>query len=190
MGYEVTGIIMRANLADAMTRLLDGSSNEGLSTLSQVLCRGQHTLGQLWTSQLSPQALEDLKAANTVLPGLNAQFEAAQPHAQRQPPAFVDAELLAGTTINFPRSLARLAWILQHAATLLPMAGDIQAVLNSQTAGVSDIHAWGMMQNTLLRDIVRELQPLVRIQILMQDPPTAVVSDSTSELLSPRVVLL
>ena len=101
MGYEVTGIIMRANLADAMTRLLDGSSNEGLSTLSQVLCRGQHTLGQLWTSQLSPQALEDLKAANTVLPGLNAQFEAAQPHAQRQPPAFVDAELLAGTTINF-----------------------------------------------------------------------------------------
>ena len=25
------------------------------------------------------------------------------------------------------------------------MAGDIQAVLNSQTAGVSDIHAWGLM---------------------------------------------
>ena len=58
---------------------------------------------------------------------------------------FVDAELLAGTTINFPRSLVRLAWILQHAATLLPIAGDIQAVLNSQTAGVSDIHAWGLM---------------------------------------------
>ena len=45
-------------------------------------------------------------------------------------------------------------------------------------------------QDTLLRDVVRELQPFVRIQILMQDPPTAVVSDSTSELLSPRVVLL
>ena len=58
---------------------------------------------------------------------------------------FVDSELLAGTAINFPRSLVRLAWILQHAATLLPMAGDIQAVLNSQTAGVSDIHAWGLM---------------------------------------------
>ena len=42
-----------------------------------------------------------------------------------------------------PRSLVRLVWILQHAATLLPLAGDIQAVLNSQTAGVSDIHAWG-----------------------------------------------
>ena len=45
-------------------------------------------------------------------------------------------------------------------------------------------------QDTLLRDVVRELQPFVRIQILMQDPPTAVVSDSTSELLSPMVVLL
>ena len=134
-----------ANLADAMIRLLDGSSNEGLTTLSQILRRGQHTLGQLWTNQLSPQATEDLKAANAVLPGLRAQFEAAQPHEQRQPPTFVDAELLAGTTVNFPRSLVRLAWMLQHAATLLPMAGDIQAVLNSRTAGVSDIHAWGLM---------------------------------------------
>ena len=45
-------------------------------------------------------------------------------------------------------------------------------------------------QDTLLRDVVRELQPFVRIQILMQDPPTAWGSNSTSELLSPRVVLL
>ena len=135
---------MPANLADAMIRLLDGSANEGLATLSQILKRGQPTLGQLWTSQLSPQDTEDLRAANTVLPGLRAQFEAAQPHVQRHS-RFVDAELLEGTTVNFPRSLVRLAWILQHAATLLPMAGDIQAVLNSQTAGVSDIHAWGLM---------------------------------------------
>jgi len=119
---------MPANLADAMIRLLDGSSNEGLATLSQIPRQGQHMLGQLWTSQLSPQATEDLRAPNTVLPGLRAQFEAAQPHAQRHSSTFVDAELLAGTTVNFPRSLARLAWILQHAATLLPMAGDIQAV--------------------------------------------------------------
>ena len=135
---------MPANLADAMIRLLDGSANEGLATLSQILKRGQPTLGQLWTSHLSPQDEEDLRAASTVLPGLRAQFEAAQPHVQRHS-RFVDAELLAGTTVNFPRSLVRLAWILQHAATLLPMAGDIQAVLNSQTAGVSDIHAWGLM---------------------------------------------
>ena len=57
----------------------------------------------------------------------------------------MDRQLLEGTTVNFPRSLVRLAWILQHAVTLLPMAGDIQAVLNSQTAGVSDVHAWGLM---------------------------------------------
>ena len=136
---------MPSNLADAMIRLFDGSSNEGLSTLSQILRRGQHTLGQLWTNQLSPQSTADLEAANAVLPGLRAQFEAAQPHEQRQLPTIVDTELLAGTTVNFPRSLVRLAWILQHAATLLPMAGDIQAVLNSHTAGVSDIHAWGLM---------------------------------------------
>ena len=135
---------MPANLADAMIRLLDGSANEGLAALSQILKRGQSTVGQLWTSHLSPQDEEDLRAASTVLPGLKAQFEAAQPNMQRHS-RFVDSELLEGTALNFPRSLVRLAWILQHAATLLPMAGDIQAVLNSQTAGVSDIHAWGLM---------------------------------------------
>ena len=135
---------MPANLADAMIRLLDGSANEGLTALSQILKRGQSTLGQLWTSHLSPKDEEDLKAASTVLPGVQAVFEAAQPNMQRHS-RFVDPELLEGTALNFPRSLVRLAWMLQHAATLLPMAGDIQAVLNSQTAGVSDIHAWGLM---------------------------------------------
>ena len=95
-------------------------------------------------SPLAAGDAEDLSAASIVLPGLRAQFEAAQPNMQRNS-RFVDSELLADTAINFPRSLVRLAWILQHAATLPPMAGDIQAVLNSQTAGVSDIHAWGLM---------------------------------------------
>ena len=36
------------------------------------------------------------------------------------------------------RSLVRLAWMLQHAEILLPMAGEIQAELNCHTAGVSD----------------------------------------------------
>ena len=92
---------MPSNLAEAMIRQFDGSSNEGLSTLSQILRKGQHTLGQLWTNQLSQQSIEDLEAANTVLPGLRAQFEAAQPHEQRQLPTIVDTELLAGTTVNF-----------------------------------------------------------------------------------------
>ena len=84
---------------------------------------------------------------------LKAVFEAAQPNMQRHS-RFVDSELLAGTALNFPRSLVRLAWILQHAATLLPMAGDIQAVLNSQTAGVSDIHAWGVNASVQLPGLV------------------------------------
>ena len=133
-----------ATLADAMTRLLDGSANEGLTTLSQILKRGQSTLGRLWTSQLSPQDEEDLKVASAVLPGLQAVFKATQPTIRRHS-RFVESELLEGAALNLPRSLVRLAWILQHAATLLPMAGDIQATLNSQTAGVSDIHAWGLM---------------------------------------------
>ena len=37
---------MPANLADAMIRLLDASANEGLTALSQILKRGQSTLGQ------------------------------------------------------------------------------------------------------------------------------------------------
>ena len=136
---------MPSNLAEAMIRLLDHSSNEGLAILSQVLCNGEHALGNLWTDQLTQQAAQDLQKVNMVLPGLNAQFRAALPNEQAQLPKIVDPQLLEGTTVNFPRSLVRLAWILQHAVTLLPMAGDIQAVLNSQTAGVSDVHAWGLM---------------------------------------------
>ena len=128
-----------------MIRLLDNSSNEGLAILSLVLRNGDHVLGNLWTDQLSQPAAQDLHEVNTVLPGLNAQYRAAQPNERAQLPVMADPQLLEDTTINFPRSLVRLAWILQHAVTLLPMASDIQAVLNSQTAGVSDIHTWGLM---------------------------------------------
>ena len=57
----------------------------------------------------------------------------------------VDPELLDGNSIDFRRSLVRLAYILQHAATLHPMAGDLQATLNSETSGINNIHAWGLM---------------------------------------------
>ena len=67
-------------------------------------------------------------------------------HTARGSPArIVDPPLLEGTTVNFSRSLIRLAWMLQHVETLLPMAGEIQAELNCQIAGVSDSHAWGLM---------------------------------------------
>ena len=110
-----------------------------------MLRNGDHVLGNLWTDHLSQPAAQDLQEVNTVLPGLNAQYRAAQPNERAQLPGMADPQLMEGTTINFPRSLVRLAWILQHAVTLLPMASDIQAVLNSQTAGVSDIHTWGLM---------------------------------------------
>ena len=44
--------------------------------------------------------------------------------------------------------------------------------------------------DTLLADIARALQPYVRIQILIQDPPNSVGRDSTRELLSPEVFVL
>ena len=78
-------------------RLLDNSSNEGLATLNQVLRDGEHALGKLWTSQLPQQAAQDLQKVNTVLPGLDAQFRAAQPNEQVQLPAIVDPQLLEGT---------------------------------------------------------------------------------------------
>ena len=136
---------MPSNLAEAMIKLFDHSSNEGLAILSQVLGKGEHVLGNLWTDQLTQQAALDLRTLHTVLPGIDAQFRAAHPTERAQFPTTVDPQLLEGTTVNFSRSLVRLAWMLQHVVTILPMAGDIQAVLNSQTAGVSDIHAWGLM---------------------------------------------
>ena len=66
-----------------------------------------------------------------VLLGLDSHFRAALASEQRQLPTKVDPTLLEGTAINFSRSLIRLAWM--------------QAELNSHTAGVSDIHAWGLM---------------------------------------------
>ena len=77
---------MPSNLAEAMTRLLEHSSNEGLAILSQVLCKGEHALGNLWTDQLTQQAAQDLQKVNTVLPGLDAQFRAALSNEQAQLP--------------------------------------------------------------------------------------------------------
>ena len=108
---------MPSNLAEAMIKLLNHSSNEGLAILSQFLCKGEHALGNLWTDQLTQQAALDLRKANTVLPGLDAQFRAAQSNEQTQLLTIVDPQLLEGTTVNFSRSLVRLAWILQHAVT-------------------------------------------------------------------------
>ena len=136
---------MPSNLDEAMIKLLEDTANEGLTLVKNILARGEHVLGNMWTSQLTQPAAEDLNTLNTILPGLVAQFRTATSGEVALLPQLVDPELLEGTTVNFSRSLIRLAWMLQHAGTILPMAGEIQADLNCHTAGVSDSHAWGLM---------------------------------------------
>ena len=104
---------MPSNLAEAMIRLLDDSSNKGLHLLNQTLRNSEHVLGRVWTEQLSPDDEKDLRAVHQVLPGLNSHFRTALPGEQAQLPTKVDATLLEGTTINFSRSLIRLAWMLK-----------------------------------------------------------------------------
>ena len=58
------------------------------------------------------------------------QFRTATPQEVAQLPRIVDPQLLEGATVNFSRSMIRLASLLQHVETLLPMAGEIQAELN------------------------------------------------------------
>jgi hypothetical protein len=101
-----------------MAKLLDNTSNEGLQVVKSILDRGTHVLGNVWTDQLLDQDANDLNAINTVLPGLPAQFRTATPQEVAQLPQIVDPQLLEGTTVNFSRSMIRLAWILQHVETL------------------------------------------------------------------------
>ena len=133
---------MPSNLFEAMIKLLEDTANEGLTLVQNILARGEHVLGNMWTSQLTQPAAEDLNTLNTILPGLVAQFHTATSGEVALLPQLVDPKLLEGTTVNFSRSLIRLAWMLQHAET---MAGEIQADLNCHTAGVTDSHAWGLM---------------------------------------------
>ena len=136
---------MPSTLADAMARLLASSSNDSLTALAEILRAGENTLGNLWTDQLHPRASEDLRRTNSILPGITSQFQPASQEERAQYPSMVAPTLLEGAVVNFPRSLVRLAWILQHATTLLPMANDLQATLNSETAGVANLHAWGLV---------------------------------------------
>lgn len=69
---------MPANLAEAMIRLLEDSSSKDLALLNQILRRGEHVLGNLWTSQLSPESTHGLQAASKALPGLSSHFQAAR----------------------------------------------------------------------------------------------------------------
>ena len=111
------------------------------SCASVALARSSHLvvlMNELRTS-------DDLRKANAILPGITSQYQPASQEQRACYPTIVAPSLLEGTIVNFPRSLVRLAWILQHATTLLPMANDLQATLNSETAGVANLHAWGLV---------------------------------------------
>ena len=136
---------MPSTLADAMTRLLTSSSNDSLTALAEILHAGENKLGNVWTDQLQPRPLDDLHRANAMLPGILSQFQPASQEERARYPPVVAQSLLEGSVVNFQKSLVRLAWILQHATTLLPMANDLQATLNSETAGVANLHAWGLV---------------------------------------------
>ena len=103
---------MPSTLAEAMAKLLENTSNEGLHLVKSILDRGTHVLGNVWTDQLTQPDANDLNAINSVLPGLPAQFRTATPQEVAQLPRIVDPQLLEGTTVNFSRSLIRLAWML------------------------------------------------------------------------------
>ena len=136
---------MPSTLADAMRGLLNSSSNDSLIALAGILHAGDNKLGKVWTDELPPGPLEDLRRTNEMLPGVKSTFEPASPEERARCPSVVDPDLLEGSVVNFQRSLVRLAWILQHAVTLLPMASDLQATLNSETSGVANLHAWGLV---------------------------------------------
>ena len=65
---------MPSNLAEAMIKLLEDNANEGLTLVKNILARGEHVLGNMWTSQLTQPAAEDLNTLNTIFHGLLAQF--------------------------------------------------------------------------------------------------------------------
>ena len=64
---------MPSTLAEAMAKLLENTSNEGLHLVKSILERGSHVLGNVWTDQLTQLDANDLNA------GLPAQFRTATP---------------------------------------------------------------------------------------------------------------
>ena len=51
---------MPSNLAEAMARLLGDTATEGLAQAKEILSRGDHVLGNVWTDELPPVSSKDL----------------------------------------------------------------------------------------------------------------------------------
>ena len=102
-------------------------------------------LARYGTEDPTEAALADFRNMNAIFPGVPESHDSASQLDASTVSSLVDPRLLKGTTVDFSRSLIRLAWLLHHADTILPLAREIQAELNSETAGVSRKHAWGLM---------------------------------------------
>ena len=84
----------------------------------------------MWTEDLQAKHKQDLTDCQQLLPGATGFFREATTQERARRPSLVDPELLDGKAIDFRRSLIRLAYILQHAATLHPMAGDLHSQID------------------------------------------------------------
>ena len=88
-----------------MTTLLSNSSNSQLVALADIIDKGEHSLGQMWTEDLQADHKQDLSNCQQLLPGATGVFRAATPQERARRPSFVDPELLDGTAF-FSSSLA------------------------------------------------------------------------------------
>ena len=73
---------------------------------------------------------------------------------------------------------------------IFTMIGTCRPPRLAEYSEETDVVVWPVLLHTLLMDVARAIQPLVRIQLLVQDPPHAAVHDATSELQLPEVFLL
>ena len=94
-----------------MTTLLSNSSSGQLAALADTIDKGEDSLGQMWTEELQDKHKQDLLNCQQLLPGATGIFRAATPQEKARRPSLVDPELLDGTSIDFRRSLVRLAYI-------------------------------------------------------------------------------
>ena len=99
---------MPSTLAEAMAKLLENTSNEGLHLVKSILERGSHVLGNVWTDQLTQLDANDLNA------GLPAQFRTATP---QEVPNFHG--LLIHSSSKAPQSTSAAPWSASRGCYML-----------------------------------------------------------------------
>ena len=100
--------------------LLEDTSNQELRKARDILQRGRPTLGNVWTKDLMDAASVDFHVVNEILPGVLDSPSTASQFEASTLSSLVDPTLLIGKSVDYSRPLIRLAWLLQHADTILP----------------------------------------------------------------------